>query len=515
MYQGALMYNLSENLKYHKKRRILKMKRFFSLILCIAMIATAIFSMSAVTAAEVANGECGSALTWSLDDEGTLTISGEGYMYSYSADAPAPWAEHAQNIKKVIIEDGVISIGKYAFAGCTALESIVFTAAYHPYIPVTEFAVDTPYKLMATNSLGTIFANTVSGSLKATPSASNARDFYLEAATTIDGEAAYRFYYYYGETKSYFYLASSSTTGLQYTETVPLYKEVVDETTGETVQGDEISTVWVYNAEYGAWTFPEFNDRYLATDTTSSREDIRCYAKSNMSKTQYSIAKLAVKDPTKTEIEGVAVIYANAFDGCAALTNIYCRSTEEAWASTHIDAGNDVLAAATVTYNYVEDNGGDDGEDDVVAPEAIELTTDSKYIIDEEAGAIIVKLASFKGDDLHVVLGNIATDAMFYQVVDASGSVVTSVSRITRDYSIQLLNTDGTVNKTYQFIVLGDCDNNGRIAATDVSKLKAFIKARYAKGTPEYLSADVDGSGKMAATDTAALVKSIGMGAWN
>ena len=153
------------------------MKRFLSLVLCVAMIATAILSISAVTAAEVANGECGSNLTWTLDDAGTLTISGEGYMYSYSATSAAPWAEYAQSIKNVVIEDGVLSIGKYAFAGCTALESVVLTAAYHPYIPVTEFEVDTPYKLMATNMNGTVFANSVSSSHKATPSATNARDY--------------------------------------------------------------------------------------------------------------------------------------------------------------------------------------------------------------------------------------------------------------------------------------------------------------------------------------------------
>lgn len=490
------------------------MKRFLSLVLCVAMIATAIFSMSAVTAAEVANGECGSSLTWTLDEEGTLTISGEGYMYSYSATSAAPWAEYAQSIKNVVIEDGVLSIGKYAFAGCTALESVVLTAAYHPYIPVTEFAVDTPYKLMATNMNGTVFANSVSSSLKATPSATNARDYYLEAATTADGEPAYRFYYYYGEVKEYFYLASSSTTGILWTDTVPLYKEVVDETTGETVQGDEISTVWVYEETTGAWLSPAWNNRYLSTDTKSNREDIRCYAYSNISKTQYSIAQLAVKDPTKTEIEGVAVIYDNAFDGCTALANIYCRSTEEAWTSTHINTGNGVLATATVTYNYTEDD-NEGGDDVVTAPEAIELTSESNYTIDEEASVVVVKLASFRGDSLDVVLGNIATDSVFYQVVDANGNVVTSVDKITRDYSIQLLNTDGTVNKVYQIVVFGDCDNSGRISATDTAALEAFIKSRFQSPSPEFFMGDIDGSGRLSATDTSALVEAIALGAWN
>ncbi len=39
-------------------------------------------------AAEVARGTCGDNLTWVLDDEGTLTISGTGDMKSYSSYYP-------------------------------------------------------------------------------------------------------------------------------------------------------------------------------------------------------------------------------------------------------------------------------------------------------------------------------------------------------------------------------------------------------------------------------------------
>ncbi len=182
----------------------------------------------------------------------------------------------------------------------------------------------------------------------------------------------------------------------------------------------------------------------------------------------------------------------------------------------HMDNFQIVPAKSVTEPEVKEPEPTPDPEPPVVeAPEAITLVDGSLYTVKEDVSAIIVKLASFKGDKLDTVLSNIATDAAFYQVVDANGNVVTSVTRITRDYSIQLLNADGTVNKTYQIIVLGDCDNNGRIAATDVAKLKTFIKARYAKGTPEYLAADVDASGKMAATDTSALSKAIGKGSWN
>ena len=357
------------------------MKRFLSLVLCVAMIATAILSISAVTAAEVANGECGSTLTWSLDDEGTLTISGEGYMYSYTDTEPAPWASYAADIKKVVIGDDILSVGAYAFAGCTALESVVFTAGYHPYVPATEFVEGTAYKLMSFNNMGTIYADWLSsGSLTTVVNPADALDIFVEPAKTLDGEPAYRMYYVYKEANSYFYLSSNKTNTIKYTNTVPLYNNDV-----------EVSTVWTYDEDYGAWLCPAYNNRYLSTQTT--RNDIRCYAYADISKTVNNIAKLAVKDTTKTEIDGILEIGANAFDGCTALANLYCKSTEEAWASAYINTGNDVLATATVTYNYTEDD-NEGGDDVVTAPEAIELTADSIYKLHSEISAIAVKPSS-------------------------------------------------------------------------------------------------------------------------
>ena len=65
------------------------------------------------------SGACGDTLTWVLDDNGTLTISGTGYM-SHFFDSP--WS--ASNVKSVIIENGVTSIGRSAFDNCSSLTSI-------------------------------------------------------------------------------------------------------------------------------------------------------------------------------------------------------------------------------------------------------------------------------------------------------------------------------------------------------------------------------------------------------
>ena len=70
------------------------------------------------------NGSCGENLTWTLDETGTLTISGNGEMYNYNADNHAPWYEDIYKITNVVIDSGVTSIGDFAFSFCEYLESV-------------------------------------------------------------------------------------------------------------------------------------------------------------------------------------------------------------------------------------------------------------------------------------------------------------------------------------------------------------------------------------------------------
>ena len=63
-------------------------------------------------------------LTWTLSADGTtMTISGEGTMKSYRLD-DSPATQKEDSVKKVVIKDGVTSIGDYAFFNCTNLTSI-------------------------------------------------------------------------------------------------------------------------------------------------------------------------------------------------------------------------------------------------------------------------------------------------------------------------------------------------------------------------------------------------------
>ena len=82
---------------------------------------------AAEVAAEVAvvvdSGTCGESVTWSLSDDGTMTIGGTGAMNDY-LPFRTPWHDLCSQVKTVVVEDGVTSVGDYAFEQCKALTSV-------------------------------------------------------------------------------------------------------------------------------------------------------------------------------------------------------------------------------------------------------------------------------------------------------------------------------------------------------------------------------------------------------
>ena len=104
------------------------MRSFIKKTLAVLLSAMLLLSAVPITAmaAETTAQECVGAssgttgdCTWTLDDDGLLTISGNGAMADYGFCGP--WGD---KIKNVVIESGVTAIGKEAFSGCTSLVSV-------------------------------------------------------------------------------------------------------------------------------------------------------------------------------------------------------------------------------------------------------------------------------------------------------------------------------------------------------------------------------------------------------
>ena len=103
-------------------------QRVMSMLLTVAMI-SGLAPVLTGQAKAATSGTCGENLTWTLDSEGTLTISGTGKMEDYTeqdeytGETDSPW-DARRDIKKIFIESGVTSIGDYAFVCCSSLTSV-------------------------------------------------------------------------------------------------------------------------------------------------------------------------------------------------------------------------------------------------------------------------------------------------------------------------------------------------------------------------------------------------------
>ena len=103
-----------------KKLRILS--ALLALAMLFVLMPTAAFADNSI----VAQGTCGAkgnenSVHWTLDSDGTLTIFGSGAMADYDSYYNQPWAGQRDNIKHLVVENGVTSIGNNAFRYCTNL----------------------------------------------------------------------------------------------------------------------------------------------------------------------------------------------------------------------------------------------------------------------------------------------------------------------------------------------------------------------------------------------------------
>ena len=60
---------------------------------------------------------------WSLQD-GTLVITAQGAMQDYDSAAQTPWFKDRAEIRKIMVQQGVTTIGDYAFYGCENVTSV-------------------------------------------------------------------------------------------------------------------------------------------------------------------------------------------------------------------------------------------------------------------------------------------------------------------------------------------------------------------------------------------------------
>ena len=97
-------------------------KKFTAFVLALCMLFS--LSISAFAAEKTPTGY----LTWTLDDSGTLTISGNGRIAAFTSAEDQPWHEMRENITSVKFDPGahmIVPDVAFWFSGCTNLKSCV------------------------------------------------------------------------------------------------------------------------------------------------------------------------------------------------------------------------------------------------------------------------------------------------------------------------------------------------------------------------------------------------------
>lgn len=97
----------------------------------------------------IAAGLCNDNVLWNLSDGFLLTVLGTGAMRDYTSSSPAPWYTIRSKINSIIISDGIINIGAYAFSDCDSVKTVTIAEsvttvganAFSDCDSVTEFLI--------------------------------------------------------------------------------------------------------------------------------------------------------------------------------------------------------------------------------------------------------------------------------------------------------------------------------------------------------------------------------------
>ena len=109
-------------------------------ILSLALVICLLCSLVPVTAsaAEIVDSGTitGSNISWTLDSNGLLTLSGSGEIPRCSMESDIPWFKYYEDITAAVVEDGITNIGYYCFYKCYQMESVSIpdsVTAIEPY----------------------------------------------------------------------------------------------------------------------------------------------------------------------------------------------------------------------------------------------------------------------------------------------------------------------------------------------------------------------------------------------
>lgn len=260
------------------------------------------------------SGSCGANVTWRFED-GVLTISGSGAMYDY--DSPygenAPWYNHSNNIKRVVVEEGVTTIGECAFFTChsTSIElpssvTTIGNAAFWSCVYLTS--IELP------SSVTTIGEYAFHGCDYLT-------SIELPSGITTIGEYAFQY--------------CCNLTSIKLPSGVTTIERGVFDDCRKLTSIELPSSVTAIGESAFEYCVSLTSIKLPSGITTIERKAF--YACSNLTGIEIPL--------------GVTTIGWGAFGGCSSLTDVYYGGSESDWRAITVGDGNEPLTSAIIHYN--------------------------------------------------------------------------------------------------------------------------------------------------------------------
>lgn len=96
------------------------------------------------------SGDLSTTITWKLDDDGTLILSGSG---EYTSFETVPWSGYEDKIKKIVIEEGIKGLREGTFSYCINLTSVSLPEGYKYILSGTFYKCKVLNEINFPNSL--------------------------------------------------------------------------------------------------------------------------------------------------------------------------------------------------------------------------------------------------------------------------------------------------------------------------------------------------------------------------
>ena len=282
------------------------------------------------------SGTCGSKATWTYTD-GVLTISGTGGMANYTSASGTPWEARKSSITAVVVENGITSVGDYAFYDCDSLTSVS--------LPEGLRTIGN-YALYSCNALSTINLPSGVTSLGSYSFAYNEKLKNVTLPSTLTTIGSNAFYCCSALTKI---TLPEELTAIQYEafygtnlSEITIPNSVSQMGAGAFSNCYNLSTV---NLSSSLATLPEsaFASNYYGPYNKISEITIP-EGVTNIGKSVFASAAQLTTVHLPLSLEGIST---SAFYNCENLANIYYAGTQEQAESILIGTSNTNLTSAT------------------------------------------------------------------------------------------------------------------------------------------------------------------------